>query len=364
MKIPFLDLKKQYLSVKDEVSDAIGRVLDDSAYSGGPYVDAFEAEFAKYCGVSHATGVSSGTDALHLAMRTLDVNAGDEVILPVNTFVATAWGVSYVNAKPVFVDCDPESWNIDHTAIESKITDKTKAIIGVHLYGQPFDVDEVKKIAHKYNLRFVEDCAQAVGALYKGRRVGSLSDVSCFSFYPGKNLGAYGEAGGLATDNAEYDKRIRSLRNHGSLIKYYHEELGFNMRMDGIHGAVLSVKLKYLDEWNEKRRSIAQSYRQGIKNPKLKMQRCPDFASSVYHLFVITTEDRDGLKDYLEAKGIYPGIHYPVPCHLQKAYAHLGYKKGDFPNAEHLSRSCLSLPMYPELTEEEVAFVIDALNRY
>ncbi|MBI1910709.1 MAG: DegT/DnrJ/EryC1/StrS family aminotransferase [Deltaproteobacteria bacterium] len=364
MKIPFLDLKKQYLSVKDEVSDAIGRVLDDSAYSGGPYVDAFEAEFAKYCGVKYSTGVSSGTDALHLAMRTLDIEAGDEVILPVNTFVATAWGVSYVNAKPVFVDCDPESWNIDHKAIESKITDKTKAIIGVHLYGQPFDADEVKKIARKYNLKFVEDCAQAVGALYKGRRVGSLSDVSCFSFYPGKNLGAYGEAGGLATDNAEYDKRIRSLRNHGSLVKYYHEELGFNMRMDGIHGAVLSIKLKYLDEWNEKRRSIAKSYRQGIKNPKLKMQRCPDFASSVYHLFVITTEDRDGLKSYLEAKGIYPGIHYPVPCHLQKAYAHLGYKKGDFPNAEHLSRSCLSLPMYPELTEEEVAFVIDALNRY
>lgn len=364
MKIPFFDLKRQHAYLKDQITEAIARVMDDTAFSGGPYVDEFEKLFGRFCGTHHAAGVGSGTDALHLVMRALDIGPGDEVILPANTFIATAWGISYVGAKPVFVDCDPDTWNIDPSKIEEKVTARTKAVIGVHLYGQPFDIDGVKAACRRHGLKLVEDCAQAQGALYKGAKVGGFGEAGCFSFYPGKNLGAYGEAGGITTNDPALDARVRALRNHGSVAKYYHDELGFNMRMDGIQGAVLSVKLNYLDEWNARRRTIARMYLEGIKNPKIKTQKPQDGGESVYHLFVVTTKDREGLKMHLEANDVWPGIHYPVPCHLQKAYAGLGHKKGEFPHSEALADGCLSLPMFPELTDEEAQRVIEVINRY
>lgn len=364
MKIPFFDLKRQHARLKNQITEAVAKVMDDTAFSGGPYVDEFEKRFAGFCGTRHAAGVGSGTDALHLVMRALDIGPGDEVILPANTFIATAWGISYVGAKPVFVDCDPETWNIDPSKIEQKVTARTKAVIGVHLYGQPFDIDGVKAVAKKHGLKLVEDCAQAQGALYNGVKVGGFGEAGCFSFYPGKNLGAYGEAGGITTNDPALDARVRALRNHGSVAKYYHDELGFNMRMDGIQGAVLSVKLGYLDEWNARRRQIARMYLEGIKNPKIKTQKPQEGGESVYHLFVVTTNSREGLKKHLEANDVWPGIHYPVPCHLQKAYAGLGHKKGEFPHSEALADGCLSLPMFPELTDEEAQRVIEVINRY
>lgn len=364
MKIPFLDIKRQHEELKAGIIEAISRVIDDAAFSGGPYVEEFEREFAHFCEAGFSAGVGSGTDALHLAVRALGVGPGDEVIVPANTFIATAWGASHAGATPVFVDCHPETWTIDPSRIEERITGRTRAISAVHLYGQPFDVDAVRAIARRHGLFLIEDCAQAVGAKYRGKRVGGLGDAGCFSFYPGKNLGACGEAGGVTTNSAEVDARVRSLRSHGSPVKYYHDEVGYNMRMDGIHGAVLSLKLKYIDRWNEKRRQIALRYLEGIKSTAIRTQSVPDWAGHVYHLFVVVTDERDRLKEHLESSGISPGIHYPVPCHLQKAYAHLGYGKGDFPNAEALSKGCLSLPLFPEMTDEEVEHVIEAVNGF
>jgi dTDP-4-amino-4,6-dideoxygalactose transaminase len=363
-KIPFLDLKKQYLQIKDEIHVAINEVLDNTAYSHGPFVEKFEKNLASYCGTKYALGVNTGTSALHLAMLALNIGEGDEVIIPANTFIATAWGVSYVNATPVFVDCDPVTWNIDPSKIEEKITDKTKAIIGVHLYGQPFNVDAVAAIAKKHNLYMVEDCAQAIGAKYKEVKVGGFGEMGCFSFYPGKNLGAYGEGGGITTNNESYYKHIQSLRNHGSIERYYHDELGYNMRMDGIQGAILDVKLKYIDGWNARRKEIAGKYQEGISNTKIKIQAQPEWSDSIYHLFVITTEDRDGLMKYLQSNNIFPGLHYPVPVHLQKVYSSLGYKKGDFPNSEYLAEHCLSLPMFSELSDQEVERVTEVINQF
>lgn len=363
-KIPFLDLKRQYQTIKKEILARFEEVCENTAFSGGKYVEEFEKKFAEYCQTNYALGVDNGTSALHLAMLALGIGQGDEVIVPANTFIATAWGVSYCNAIPVFVDCTPDTWEIDTSKIEEKITSKTKAIAGVHLYGQPFDIDAVKAICQKYNLFLIEDAAQAHGAYYKGKRVGGFGEMACFSFYPGKNLGAYGEAGGITTNNEKYYKHIQSLRNHGSVVRYYHDEIGYNMRMGGLEAVSLIVKLNYLDGWNNRRKQIAKRYQTEIKNPAIKMQHQPDFADSVYHLFVITTEKRDDLMKYLNTKNIFPGLHYPVPCHLQKAYAHLGYQRGDCPNAEYLADHCLTLPMFAELTDEEVSYIIDALNSY
>lgn len=363
-KINFLDLKKQYQSIKKEILTRFEQVCEDTAFSGGKYVEQFEKNFATYCDTKYAIGVNNGTSALHLAMLALGIGQDDEVIVPANTFIATAWGVSYCNATPVFVDCTADTWEIDAHKIEEKITPKTKAIAGVHLYGQPFDIDAVKNIAQKHNLFLIEDAAQAHGAYYKGKRVGGFGEMACFSFYPGKNLGAYGEAGGITTNNEVYVKHIHSLRSHGSVVRYYHDEIGYNMRMGGLEAASLDVKLTYLDSWNNRRKEIAKMYQQGIINPKIKMQAQPEFADSVYHLFVITTENRDDLMKYLQANGIFPGLHYPVPCHLQKAYKHLGYKEGDCPNAEYLASHCLSLPMYAELENAEVEKIIEVLNRF
>lgn len=362
--IPFLDLKQQYQSIKQEVLKAIEHVLDDTAFSGGKYVEIFEKEFAQYCGTKYCVAVNNGTSALHLAAMAAGVKAGDEVIVPANTFIATAWGPTYAGATPVFVDCDPRTWEIDVHAIENKINKNTKAIMGVHLYGQPCDVESIQSIAKANGLAFIEDAAQAHGAKYKGTRVGGFGAMACFSFYPGKNLGTYGEGGAIATNDEEAYKRLLSLRNHGSVVRYYHDEVGFNMRMGGMEAAILSVKLKYLDNWNEARKKIAAQYRAAIKNPKITWQAQPEWADSVYHLFVVTADQRDGLMKHLNAQNIFPGLHYPVPCHLQKAYAHLSYKKGDCPNAEYLAEHCLSLPVFAELKSEELNRVVDALNQF
>lgn len=363
-RIPCLDLKGQHQQVKDEVFEAFQKVYEQTAFSGGPFVEAFEKSFAEYTGAAYAVGVNNGTTALHLAMLALGIGEGDEVIIPADTFIATAWGVSHAGATPVFVDCTADTWEIDVTKIEEKITPRTKAIAGVHLYGQPFDIDAVLAICKKHGLYLIEDAAQAQGARYKGKTVGTFGEMACFSFYPGKNLGACGEAGGITTNNEDYCKHLHSLRNHGSMVRYYHDEIGYNYRMGGLEGASLSIKLKYLEGWNNRRRAIAKRYLSEIKNPKVKMQHQPEWADSIFHLFVITTEDREHLMKYLNEHQIFPALHYPVPCHLQKAYAHLGYKKGDCPNAEYLAEHCLSLPMFAELTDEDVTRVIEALNSY
>jgi dTDP-4-amino-4,6-dideoxygalactose transaminase len=297
-------------------------------------------------------------------MLALGIGAGDEVILPANTFIATAWGISYTGATPVFVDCDPYTWEIDASKIEEKITSRTKAIAGVHLYGQPFDIDAVNAICKKHGLFLIEDAAQAQGAKYKGVPIGGFGEMACFSFYPGKNLGACGEAGGITTRNETYAKHLMSLRNHGSVVRYYHDEIGYNMRMGGLEAASLSIKLKYLKGWNERRKTAAKAYQQNINNKKIKFQKQPDGHESVYHLFVVTTENRDEFIAYLNDNDIQPGLHYPVPCHLQKAYTHLGYREGDYPHAEYLAAHCVSLPMYAELSDEEIEQVIRVVNNY
>ncbi len=291
-KIPCLDLKKQHQQIKGEIFAEFEKVFEKTAFSGGPFVTAFEEEFARFCGVRYAVVVNSGTSALHLAMLALGIGKGDEVIVPANTFIATPWAPSYVNATPVFVDCDPDTWEIDTGKIEEKITSKTKAVIGVHLYGQPFNVDAVKTICDKHNICLVEDAAQAQGTKFKGVRVGGFGDMACFSFYPGKNLGACGEGGAVITNNETYYKHLQSLRNHGSSERYYHDEVGYNYRMGGLEGASLSVKLKHLEGWNSRRREIARRYLTEITNPKVKMQKQPDWAESIFHLFVVTTEQQ------------------------------------------------------------------------
>jgi dTDP-4-amino-4,6-dideoxygalactose transaminase len=358
-----LDLKEQHQKIKAEIFEAFEKVYDATAFSGGPFVEEFEKSFANYIGVKHAIGVSNGTTALHLAMLALNIGPGDEVIIPANTFIATAWGVSHAGATPVFVDCD-ETWNIDVTKIEAAITPKTKAIIGVHLYGQPCDLDALLAICNKHNLQLVEDAAQAQGARYKGKTVGSFGIMACYSFYPGKNLGACGEAGGLTTNNDEIAAHLRSLRNHGCTVRYYHDEIGYNYRMGGLEGASLTIKLKYIEGWNNRRREIANRYNIEINNPKITLQAKPDWADGISHLAVITTNDKDGLVKYLADNGVNAAFHYPVPCHLQKAYSNLGHKVGDFPNSEYLASHCISLPMYPELQDNQVDTVIDILNKY
>lgn len=362
--ILLIDLKKQYLSIKKEIDSAIQSVINSAAFSGGEHVEKFEKNFAKVSGVKQVIGVNSGTSALHLALHILGIKEGDEVIVPVNTFIATAWAVSYVKAKPVFVDCTEDTWQIDPVKIEKKITKKTKAIIGVHLFGQPFAIDEVKRIADKHKLYLIEDCAQAHGARYKGKPVGTFAEIACFSFYPTKNLGAFGEGGALVTNNYRYAEKAKMLRNQGSVKKYYHEEVGFNMRMDGIQAAVLDVKLQYLNKWNRRRQTIAKLYHRGLTNPLVSCQYQPGWCESVYHLFVLRVKQRERFVNYLKKSGIETSIHYPIPCHLQKAYKYLNHKQGDFPVAEDFSQSCVSIPIFPELTDKEVKNVIKIINRF
>jgi dTDP-4-amino-4,6-dideoxygalactose transaminase len=362
-KINCLDLSIQHQELKSEIFEAFEKVYDKTAFSGGPFVENFENQFTKYINSKYTIGLSNGTAALHLAMLALGIGDGDEVILPANTFIATAWGISHAGAKPVFVDCD-ETWNIDISKIECAITSKTKAIIGVHLYGQPFDVDAVLDICIRHNIFLIEDAAQAQGARYKGKKVGIFGEMACFSFYPGKNLGACGEAGGITTNSMIYYNHLCSLRNHGSNKRYFHDEIGYNYRMGGLEGASLSVKLKYLDIWNDKRRQIAKKYRDNIINNKIQLQILPNWAESVNHLFVVTTANKEEFVKYLDKNNINAAFHYPLPCHLQKAYNFLNYKIGSFPVAEYLAAHCISLPMYPELTHEQVNYIIEIVNEY
>ena len=364
MKVPFLNLKAQYDTIAQEVEHAIKEVLGACAFSGGPFVERFEAEFAAYCGTSRAVGVSSGTEALWLALAALGVKGGDEVITAPNSFIATAEAISIAGAEPVFVDVEEGSFNMDPALLEAAITPRTKAIIPVHLFGQTADMDPILAIARKHGLAVLEDACQAHGAEYKGKRAGSLGDAGCFSFYPGKNLGAYGEAGGVVTNDAQLADRIKMLRDHGQSRKYYHEMIGTNGRMDGIQGAILSVKLRHLDSWNEARRKHAISYRHLLEEvPSVQIPREMRYARHIYHVFAVRVPGRDRLIEALGESGIACGVHYPVPIHLQQAYANRGEGAGSFPVAERCAAEFLSLPMFPELTEEQIAFVGQELGR-
>jgi dTDP-4-amino-4,6-dideoxygalactose transaminase len=363
MKVPFLDLKAQYESIRDEVAVAIQQVLDRTAFAGGPFVAQFEKEFAVFCTTQHAIGVGSGTEALWLALLGLGVGPGDEVITTPNTFIATAEAISYCGAKPAFVDVDETTYNMDPAKLEAAITPKTKAVIPVHLFGQMADMDPIMEIARKRKLFVVEDASQAHGAEYKGRLAGSIGDAGCFSFYPGKNLGAYGEAGAVVTNNADLDRKIRMLRDHGQAKKYYHDLVGWNSRMDGFQGAILSVKLKYLPAWNEARRKNARQYTElletvdGLVVPVESPQN-----RHVYHIYAVRAQGRDSLIGTLANRDIHCGIHYPIPLHLQEAYGSLGLGKGSFPIAEKTASEFVSLPMYPELSREQVDFAVKGIK--
>jgi len=363
MNVPFLDLKAQYHTIHDEVNQAIQAVLDKTAYAGGPFVKSFEENYANYCGCDHAIGVSSGTSAIWLALLALDIGPGDEVITVPNTFIATVEAISFTGARPVLIDVNPETYNMDPNLLEAAITPKTKAVIPVHLYGQMADMDPILEIAKKHGLKVVEDAAQAQGAKYKGKRAGSFGDVGCFSFYPGKNLGAYGEAGAIVTDDAGIAEKVKILRDHGQPQKYYHNYIGWNSRMDGIQGAVLDVKLNYIDQWNQKRRSHAEAYMQllsGMDNIILPF--VPEYAEPIFHIYAVRVKNRDTILEKLKEKEIHCGIHYPVPVHLTRAYGFLNHSKGAYPVAEQAAEEELSLPMYPELTAEQIVYTAEQLK--
>lgn len=362
--IAFLDLKQQYQGIKDEVLEAVGRTFENTAFVLGPEVAAFEETFAKYAGAKYAVGHNSGTAALHMALLAMGVGDGDEVITIPHTFVATVAAIMYTNAKPVFVDVDPDSYTMDPSKIEAAITSKTKAIMPVHLYGQPADMDPIMEIANKHGLMVLEDAAQAHGAEYKGRRIGSIGTAAGFSFYPGKNLGAYGDGGIAVTNDAQVADKLRMLRNYGQRQKYYHEVVGYNRRLDSLQAAALSVKLPYLDGWNASRREHAARYHELLADTSVVTSGMVDGAESVWHLYVIRCEDRDGLMAHLSQQGISTGIHYPVPVHLHAAYKSLGYAEGSFPVAEAYASKILSLPMYPEMSAEQVEYVASAVREF
>lgn len=374
MEVPFLDLKVQYNSIKIEIDAAIQKVLDSTAFILGPSVAEFEKEFAKMHNVKYCLGTSSGTDGNHLALWGLGIGQGDEVIIPANTFIATAWGATLCGATPVFVDCHPMNYNIDPDKVEKAITKKTKAIVAVHLYGQPADMDALRKISDECKIHLVEDAAQAHLAEYKGKKVGGFSEVTSFSFYPGKNLGAYGEAGAVVTNDEGIFQKIKKLREHGQSKKYYHESFGHNYRMEGIQGAVLGVKLKYINKWTDERRNVAAKYYELLRNlEQLILPVDMPGHKHVYHLYVIKVnvgntqqnqEARNKLQTYLQAQKISTGLHYPVPLHLQECFKHLGYEQGDFPETEELAESGLSLPMYPELSDEKIEYVADTIKNF
>jgi dTDP-4-amino-4,6-dideoxygalactose transaminase len=362
--VPYFDLPAQIRSVRKDLDAAIARTLDNCSFCLGPDTLQFEKDFAKFQGAEHCVGFNSGTSALHIAMLLLNVGQGDEVITTPMTFVATSWAISYVGAKPVYVDIEDGTFNLDPKLIERAITPRTKCIMPVHLYGQPFDIDPVIALCKKHKLPLVEDAAQAHGAKYKGKSVGTFGEISCFSFYPGKNLGACGEGGALVTNDAKFAARARSLREHGSSVRYYHDEVGFNYRMEGIQGATLGVKLKHLEKWTQRRRAIAKAYTELLADTPLQLPQEAPYAESAWHLYVVRHPRRDDLKKHLDANGIGCALHYPLPLHLQKCYANLGYKQGDFPVAEKAARECLSLPIYAELTDEQVKRVASVIRDF
>lgn len=362
--IPYLDLPAQLRSIRKDLDVAIARTIDHCSFCLGPDVAQFEKDFARFVGAEHCVGFNSGTSALHVAMLLLGVGPGDEVITTPFTFVATSWAISYVGAKPVYVDIDEATFNLDPKLTESAITPRTKAILPVHLYGHPFDMDAILAVCRKHKLPLVEDAAQAHGAKYKGKIVGTAGAISCFSFYPGKNLGACGEGGALVTNNDAFDRRARALREHGSSVRYYHDEIGYNYRMEGFQGATLGVKLKHLAKWTAERRRVAHRYHELLSDTPLQVPREAAWAESAYHLYVVRHPRRDELKKHLEANGVGCALHYPLPLHLQKCYASLGHKPGDFPVAEKAARECLSLPIFPELTDQQIQRVAEVIRSF
>ena len=367
MEVPFLDLKAQYNSIKPEIDETIKNVVDNNAFVLGPAVKEFEENFANFCNAKYAVAVNSGTAALHLSLLSIGVGPGDEVITVPNTFIATVEAISHCGATPVFVDINKYTYTMDYTKLEQKINHKTKAIIPVHLYGLPADMERINELAKKYDIKVIEDACQAHGAEYKAQRVGSLGDISAFSFYPGKNLGAYGEGGMIVTNNEELANKCRLLRAHGENPKNTHKVVGYNYRMAGMQGAILNVKLKYLNEWNELRRDKAKLYNkllEGVKGIVLPQIGDDGTYKSVFHLYVIRTKDRDKLRDFLQSKGISSGVHYEIPIHLQEAYKELGLKEGDYPITEECMSEIISLPIFPELTEEQIKYVCESIKEF
>lgn len=364
MNVPFVDLKAQYRTIAEEVNEGIGRVLENTDFILGRDVELFEQEFADYCGARFGVGMDNGTSALELALRACGIGEGDEVITVANTFIATASAIAFTGARPVLVDIDPHTYNIEVGAVEQAITDRTKAIMPVHLYGQPVDMDPIMELAMARGLIVIEDACQAHGALYKGRRVGSIGDAACFSFYPAKNLGGYGDGGILVTNDEDIANRVKMLRNYGQKEKYHHLFIAYNRRLDTLQAAVLRVKLRRLDEWNQARRKNAQLYDELLASTEVIRPEEASYAKHVYHLYVVRVQDRGGLQQYLQSKGISTGIHYPIPIHLQEAYRYLGCQRGDFPITEGCAEEILSLPMYPELTEEQIQYVVEAINGF
>jgi len=389
MKIPFVDLKAQYHSIKDEIDQAISDVIKSSAYIGGKYARSFEHNFAKYIGVKNCVGVGNGTDALYFALKALGISKGDEVITAANTFIATSEAITMVGARVVFVDCNRQSYNINIDKLEKAITSRTKAIIPVHLFGQPADMDKINDIAEKHGLYVIEDAAQAHGAIYYcsqksearsqkhtrnhtpppstvnlmerySGKIGTLGDLACFSFFPGKNLGAYGDAGAIVTNNDELARKTRMFANHGRIEKYNHEFEGTNSRLDGLQAAILDVKLKHLDKWTERRRTIARMYDTGLIDSIITPTALPD-VKHVYHLYVIRIKNREKVRELLSEKGIATGIHYPIPLPFLKAYSYLGHKSKDFPVAYSIKDEILSLPIHGDMTDEQVEYVIASL---
>ena len=360
--VPYLDLQAQYRTLRGEVLRALEDVCESTSFAQGPATAEFEAKFAAYCGVDHCVSLNSGTSALHLALRCLNVGPGDEVVTVSMTFIATAWAISYVGAQPVFVDIEPVRRTMNPETLEAAITPRTKAIIPVHLYGMPADMDVICAIAERHGVPVIEDAAQAHGARYRGRRVGHFSKIACFSFYPSKNLGAYGEGGALITTDASIAQRARSLRDHAQTRRYLHDEIGHNCRMDSFQAAVLSIKLEHLDAWNAARAERANWYTELLEDSSYGLPAHVPDSECVWHCYVIETPERDRVRSTLETAGIQTAVHYPVPIHLQKAYVRLGYRPGDLPVTEALCEQCLSLPIYPELSKEKISRVASVLH--
>jgi Predicted pyridoxal phosphate-dependent enzyme apparently involved in regulation of cell wall biogenesis len=362
--VPFFSLSEQNRFLKKNILDRIGQIIDSSDFCNGNEVKYFEHNLQDYLKIPYVSGVSSGTSALVLALRALGIKSMDEVIVPANTFIATAWAPAYLNAKIIFVDCNQYTANIDVEAVEKKVSSKTRCIIGVHMYGNPFDVTGILRVSNRYGIPMVEDCAQAIGSTYEGRSVGAFGALGCISFYPSKTLGGYGESGAVLTSNIQYYNMVNKLRNHGSSEKYYHNHIGYNMKMDSIQAAILNLKLEYLNKWNNRRVDICRRYRNEIVNSQIEHIKFVEYSCSVNHLFVIKVANRNRFLQYLSEHEIGYGIHYPVPCHLQKAFKNLGYKEGEFPNSEFLAQHIVSLPLFPEMTDEDVEIVIDVINHF
>lgn len=369
IKVPFIDLSAQYLTIKDDIIHVIQEVLKSGRFILGEELISFEEEFARYCGVKYAIGVGSGTEALHLSLLACGVELGDEVITVPNTAVPTVSAINFANAQPVFVDIDPQTYTMDPNRLEDYLKRrsslaKVKVVIPVHLYGHPVDMDSILEITQKYGLKVIEDVCQAQGAEYKGKKVGSISDTGCFSFYPTKNLGAYGDGGMVGTNNIEIAKKLKMLRNYGEERKNYNLIKGFNSRLDELQAAVLRIKLKYVDQWNERRREHAFLYDNLLKDSALKLPIEREYAKHVFHLYVVRVQKRSELQDELRTMGIETSIHYPLPIHFQKAYKDLGYIEGDFPVAEKYSKEIISLPMFAELEKDDIEYVCQAIREF